>query len=42
MTERRFTLTAGGKRLEAAWLGPAPDRAPTFVFLHEGLGSLEL
>jgi pimeloyl-ACP methyl ester carboxylesterase len=42
MTERRFTLAAGGKRLEAMQLGPPPDRAPTIVFLHEGLGSLDL
>src|SRR5690606_20359739 len=39
---RRFTLTAAGKRLEAQWLGPPPDEAPTLVFLHEGLGSLGL
>ncbi len=29
-------------RLEAAWHGPPPDRAPTLVFLHEGLGSVSL
>ncbi len=29
-----------GHRLEAAWLGPPPDAAPTLVFLHEGLGSV--
>jgi pimeloyl-ACP methyl ester carboxylesterase len=33
-------LEAGGARLEYAWHGPAPDEAPTLVFLHEGLGSL--
>lgn len=42
MTERRFSLAAGGRRLEAAWLGPPPEQAPTMVFLHEGLGSLGL
>jgi pimeloyl-ACP methyl ester carboxylesterase len=42
MTGRRFTLSAAGRRLEAAWLGPPPDAAPTVVFLHEGLGSLDL
>lgn len=42
MTERRFTIEAGGKRLEAAWFGPAPEAAPTVVLLHEGLGSLDL
>jgi pimeloyl-ACP methyl ester carboxylesterase len=31
-------LSAGGHRLEYAWLGPAPEDAPTLVFLHEGLG----
>ncbi len=35
-------MTAGGHRLEYAWLGPGPDEAPTLVFLHEGLGCLEL
>jgi pimeloyl-ACP methyl ester carboxylesterase len=33
-------LVAGGHRLEAEWHGPPPERAPTLVFLHEGLGSL--
>lgn len=42
MTERRFTLEVVGRRLEAAWLGPPPDAAPAIVFLHEGLGSLDL
>lgn len=42
MNERRFTLTAAGMRLEAQWLGPPPEAAPTLVFLHEGLGSLGL
>ena len=37
---RMNELVAGGHRLEAAWIGPAPDRAPTLVFLHEGLGSV--
>ena len=31
-------VTAGGRRLEYAWAGPAPEAAPTLVFLHEGLG----
>jgi pimeloyl-ACP methyl ester carboxylesterase len=35
-------LTAGGKRLEWAHWGPAPEDAPTIVLLHEGLGSLGL
>jgi pimeloyl-ACP methyl ester carboxylesterase len=28
-----------GAGLEVRWIGPAPDQAPTIVFLHEGLGS---
>jgi pimeloyl-ACP methyl ester carboxylesterase len=35
-------LTIGGKRLETLCHGPAPDRAPTFVMLHEGLGCIPL
>lgn len=33
-------LRAAGRRLEYAWHGPGPERAPTLVFLHEGLGSV--
>lgn len=33
-------VSAGGRRLEYAWAGPAPEAAPTLVFLHEGLGCL--
>lgn len=35
-------LTVGGARLETAWHGPGPETAPTLVFLHEGLGCVEL
>jgi pimeloyl-ACP methyl ester carboxylesterase len=35
-----LSMVAGGRRLEYAWIGPAPEDAPTLVFLHEGLGSL--
>jgi pimeloyl-ACP methyl ester carboxylesterase len=31
-------LTAGGHRLDYRWIGAAPDREPTLVFLHHGLG----
>jgi len=31
-----------GGRLEAVWLGPAPEVAPTLIFLHEGLGCVDL
>ncbi|HEX2092704.1 MAG TPA: hypothetical protein VHG28_09895 [Longimicrobiaceae bacterium] len=33
-------LHAAGQRLEYVWHGPPPDRAPTLVFLHEGLRGL--
>jgi pimeloyl-ACP methyl ester carboxylesterase len=35
-------LLAGGHRLEYEWHGPAPEAAPTLVFLHEGLGCVAL
>ena len=35
-------LTLGGRRLEFTLRPPAHAGAPTIVFLHEGLGSLEL
>jgi pimeloyl-ACP methyl ester carboxylesterase len=35
-------LDAGGGRLEAARIGPGPDQAPTLIFLHEGLGCVDL
>ncbi|WP_420404495.1 alpha/beta fold hydrolase [Nisaea sp.] len=35
-------LDAGGAELEAFTVGPAPDRAPTLVLLHEGLGCVAL
>jgi pimeloyl-ACP methyl ester carboxylesterase len=31
-------FTIDGRHIEAAWHGAAPDRAPTLVLLHEGLG----
>jgi pimeloyl-ACP methyl ester carboxylesterase len=33
---REFVVA--GRRIEAVWHGAAPDRAPTLVLLHEGLG----
>ncbi len=33
-------LRADGHELEALWIGPGPDAAPTLVLLHEGLGSV--
>lgn len=37
---REYLLSGG--RVEAAWIGPAPEQAPTLVFLHEGLGCVAL
>lgn len=36
------TLMVGGKSLEYACYGPAPNDAPTLVLLHEGLGCVAL
>jgi pimeloyl-ACP methyl ester carboxylesterase len=35
-------LSIGGQRLEYRMIGPPPDRAPTLVLLHEGLGCVGL
>lgn len=35
-------ITVDGCRIEAEWHGPAPERAPTLVLLHEGLGSVAM
>ncbi len=35
-------IYVNGKKLEAAWFGPSPTEAPTLIFLHEGLGCVEL
>ncbi len=47
MTDFRWREGAGaleidGRRLETLCVGPAPERAPTLVLLHEGLGCVEL
>jgi pimeloyl-ACP methyl ester carboxylesterase len=36
------SLQIGDQRLEYSWIGPAPDAGPTLVFLHEGLGCVEM
>jgi pimeloyl-ACP methyl ester carboxylesterase len=36
------TVAVGGANLEYASHGPAPDKAPTLVLLHEGLGCVAL
>lgn len=38
--EREFVV--GGRKIETAWHGPAPDKAPTLVLLHEGLGCVAM
>jgi pimeloyl-ACP methyl ester carboxylesterase len=35
-------LLVHGNKLEAVWYGPAPEEAPTLIFLHEGLGCVEM
>src|SRR5262245_2150624 len=35
-------LQVSGVQLEYRWLGPPSERAPTLVFLHEGLGCVSL
>ncbi|MDN5862705.1 MAG: hypothetical protein L0H19_04570, partial [Salinisphaera sp.] len=37
-----FHLSADGKHLEAVWIGPPPQAAPTLVLLHEGLGCVAM
>jgi pimeloyl-ACP methyl ester carboxylesterase len=35
---RAGTFAVAGRSIEALWLGPPPEQAPTLVLLHEGLG----
>ena len=42
MTAESGFLTAGGKRHEFVRHGPGPEAAPTLVFLHEGLGCVDM
>jgi len=35
-------LVIDGRRIETAWHGPPPDKAPTLVLLHEGLGCVAM
>lgn len=37
-----LSISVNGKRIEAAWFGAKPERAPTLVLLHEGLGSVSM
>jgi pimeloyl-ACP methyl ester carboxylesterase len=36
------TLQVSGGNLEIGWWGPGPEKAPTLVLLHEGLGCVAL
>lgn len=38
----RGTIAIAGDRLEYRWVGSRPGIAPTIVFLHEGLGCVDL
>ena len=42
MNGGRDNVLVDGIRLETVWLGPSAKDAPTLVFLHEGLGCVEL
>ncbi|GIT04454.1 MAG: hypothetical protein CM1200mP28_17130 [Deltaproteobacteria bacterium] len=33
-----LNIRVNEKILESVWYGPAPEDAPTLIFLHEGLG----
>ena len=35
-------IVVDGYRIEAEWHGPPPDKAPTLVLLHEGLGCVAM
>jgi hypothetical protein len=35
-------ITAAGHHLHTRWIEPRDGSGPTLVFLHEGLGSIEL
>ena len=38
----KLDLKVAGKYIEAQWHGPDPERAPTLVLLHEGLGCVAM
>ena len=42
MNTDRAYMTIGGRRLELLRHGPPPGEAPTLVFLHEGLGCVDM
>jgi len=42
MTESVEYIVVDGKKLEIVRYGPPPEEAPTLVFLHEGLGCVDM
>ena len=42
VADKRSSITIHGVSLEACCFGPAPNKAPTIVLLHEGLGCIAL
>jgi pimeloyl-ACP methyl ester carboxylesterase len=42
MREQRGFLRVEAQQLEYLWSGPGPEEKPTLVFLHEGLGCVEM
>ena len=38
----RTSIEVNGKHLEVQWHGPSPDQTLTLVFLHEGLGCVDM
>jgi pimeloyl-ACP methyl ester carboxylesterase len=39
---KNLSIIVNGKHIEAEWHGAGPERTPTLVLLHEGLGSLSM
>ena len=42
MNSLTLNIRVKEKILESVWYGPAPEDAPTLIFLHEGLGSVSM
>lgn len=42
MVDKIKYLSVKGKRIEIVWHGTAPEKVPTLVFLHEGLGCVDM
>ena len=37
-----MNLFKNEKKVESVWYGPQPEKKPTLVFLHEGLGCVSM